>query len=64
MLEYSGSDFFCPLVGIGPFDVACGESDEVLDGLGCVVAEEVDADIALRRVEGGDRGVLAHPPIL
>ncbi len=50
--------------GVRPLDLARGEADEVLDGLRCVVAVEVDLDGAVVGVERRDCGVNRHPHIL
>ena len=43
--------------GVGPLAGAVGEADEVLDRAGSVVSEEVDDDVAVVGVQGGDSGV-------
>ena len=37
-------------LGVAPLLAAFGESDEILDGEGCFVFEQVDGDVALRRM--------------
>ena len=61
---YSGPSPGLPVRRVGPLPGAVGEADEVLDGAGSVVSEEVDDDVAVVGVQGGDGGVLRHAYIL
>ena len=51
-------------LGMRPRLGAVGEADEVGDGLRRVVAEQVDADVAVVRVDGRDGGGNGHAAIL
>ena len=50
--------------GVGPFDVSGGKTDEVLHGLRCMVAEQVDRDVTLGCVESSGLGMGSHTLIL
>ena len=58
--SYSGVVFGSPVSGMRPLLGAVGEADEVRDGLRGVVTEQVDADVAVVRVDGRDGGGNGH----